>query len=161
MAVARVLGAHGVRGDLKIEQLAPDSCFRAGASVLLAGSEHAIERFSPGARTSLLKLEGIDDRETARDLRDRYVQVREDSLEPLPEGEYYRFQLIGLSVSTVQGRQLGTLVDILTTGATDVYTIQGPLGEILIPATAEVIADIDLVARTMTIEPMPGLLPDG
>lgn len=155
-----MLGAHGVRGDLKIEPLAPESCFRKGARVLLAGSEHKIGHVRSGGRVTLVKLTGIDDRETARGLRDQYLQVPEDSLEPLPEGEYYRFQLIGLAVHTADGRELGTLVDVMGTGAADVYTVKGPLGEVLLPATAEVITEIDLTAGTMTVDPLPGLLPE-
>jgi 16S rRNA processing protein RimM len=149
-----------VRGDLKIEALAPDSCFRKGTQVRVAGDEHGIEAVHTGGRTTLLKLSGIDDRETARELRGELVQVPEDSLEPLPAGEYYRFQLIGLKVTTADGRDLGTLSDVLATGSADVYTLEGPLGEVLIPATAEVIADIDLTAGTMIVNPLPGLLPD-
>lgn len=156
-----MLGAHGVRGDLKIEQMAPDSCFQIGATVVIAGNEHKIRQLRTGGRTLLVKLSGINDRETARGLRDQYLQVREDSLAPLPDGEYYRFQLIGLTVTTSDGGELGTLVDVLATGAADVYTIRGPLGEVLIPATAEVITEIDLKAGTMTVDPLPGLLPNG
>lgn len=159
MAIARVLGAHGVHGDLRIEQFAPDSCFSRGARVLIAGAQYSVQGLRSGSRPTLL-LDGLSDRETAAALRDEYVQVREDTLEPLPEGDYYRFQLIGLAVTTANGRDLGSLAEVMSTGATDVYVIRGPLGEVLIPATEEVIADIDLEARTMTVRPLPGLLPD-
>ena len=160
MAIARVLGAHGVRGDLKIQQLAPDSCFRKGARVLIADAEYAIARLHGGGKTTLLSIEGVGSREGATALRDEYVQVREDSLPPLPEGDYYQFQLIGLAVRTTDGRDLGTLAEVMTTGGADVYVVRGPLGEVLLPAVAEVISEIDLEARTMTVEPMAGLLPE-
>lgn len=160
MAIARVLGAHGVRGDLKIEPLAPDSCFSTGTPVLIAGTETKIRRYSTGGRNAILTVSGVRDREAARGLRDHFVQIAEDRLPPLPDGEYYRFQLIGLAVATADGGDLGTLEDVLATGATDVYIVRGPLGEVLLPATEEVIAEIDVGARTMTVRPMPGLLPD-
>jgi 16S rRNA processing protein RimM len=159
VAIARILGAHGLRGDVKIELLAPDGCFRPGERVLVAGAEHRIQRFA-GPGSALLKLDGIDSREQAAALRDEYLQAPEDSLEPLPEGEYYRFQLIGLAVRTTDGRDLGAITDVITTGGTDVYVASGPLGEVLIPATEQVIMGMDLTAKTMTIEPIPGLLPD-
>jgi 16S rRNA processing protein RimM len=149
-----------VRGELKIEPLAPESCFRQGTRVRIAGSEHAVESIRTGGRATLLALSGVDDRETARQLRGRFVLVPEDSLEPLPEDQYYRFQLIGLAVATTDGRELGTLVDVLITGSADVYAVQGPLGEVLIPATADAIVSLDLAARTMIVNPLPGLLPE-
>lgn len=158
MAIARILGAHGVGGDLKIEPLGPEGCFAAGATVLVAGEERRIQRFS-GGRSPRVKLEGIDDREAAAALRDEYVQVAEGSLAALPEGEYYRFQLIGLAVRSEDGRDLGAITEVIATGGTDVYVARGPLGEVLIPATEQVIKEIDLGARTMTIEVIPGLLP--
>ena len=159
VAVARVIGAHGLRGDLKVEALAPESCLQAGTSVLLNGSHHEIDRSQHGAKHALLKLSGIDDRQTARHLRGSYIQVPEDSLAPLPEGQYYRFQLVGLAVRTAEGRDLGHIVDVIATGANDAYEIEGPLGAFLIPATSEVVQNVDLTSDTMTITPLPGLLP--
>lgn len=149
-----------MRGEVKIEVLAPESCFRQGTRVRIAGSEHDIESIRTGGRATLLALSGIDGRETARQLRGQFVLVREDSLAPLPEDQYYHFQLIGLAVTTTDGRELGKLVDVIITGSADVYAVQGPLGEVLIPATAEAIARIDLSTRTMTVNPLPGLLPE-
>lgn len=160
VAIARILGAHGVRGDLKIEPLAPESSFRRGASVRVHDTDHEIERFRPGGKSTLLKISGIDSRESAAALRDEFIQVPEDALEPLPEGDYYSFQLIGLAVRTTDGRDLGRLTRIISTSATDVFVVEGPLGEVLVPATEEVIADIDLEAGAMTIEAIPGLLPE-
>jgi len=159
VAVARIIGGHGLRGDLKVEAMAPESCLAAGTSVLLNGTQREIERAQHGAKHPLLKLSGIDDRQTARDLRGSYIQVPEDSLAPLPEGQYYRFQLIGLAVRTAEGRDLGHIIDVIATGANDAYEIEGPLGAFLIPATVEVVQSVDLTTGVMTITPLPGLLP--
>ena len=159
VAIGRIVGAHGLRGDLKIKLLAPESCFQADTHVLIGDSQHTIERFHPGANRDRLKLSGIDDRQTAKDLRGSYLQVPEDALEPLPEGQYYRFQLIGLNVRASDGRDLGHIVGVVATGANDAYEVEGPLGAFLIPATTEVVTQIDLASHTMTIDPLPGLLP--
>jgi len=159
VAIGLIVGAHGLRGDLKIKLLAPESCFQTDTPVLIGDSERTIQRFHAGANPELLKLSGVDDRETAQDLRGSYLQVREDTLDALPEGQYYRFQLIGLDVRSTDGRELGHIVGVLATGANDAYEIEGPLGPFLIPGIAEVVTKIDLAARTMTIDPLPGLLP--
>ena len=80
---------------------------------------------------------------------------------PLPEGQYYHHQIIGLKVLTQQGELLGTIIEILETGANDVFVIRPSNGrEILIPDTDEVILQIDLDKGQMIIHLLPGLLPD-
>jgi 16S rRNA processing protein RimM len=108
----------------------------------------------------ILRLEGVEDRSTADLLRERYVMVPLEDAVPLEEGEFYLFQAIGLAVSTAEQEHLGEIVDVLETGANDVYVVQGPRGEILIPAIADCILDIDIEARTMTVQLMDGLLGD-
>jgi 16S rRNA processing protein RimM len=159
VAVGRVLGAHGVRGDLKVEPLAPAKQLARGRAVRLAGREATIERARGHGRGLLLKLSGIDDRETAAALRDEYLQVPEASLDALPEGEYYRFQLIGLRVVSAEGRDLGRIQEVLATPENDVYVVQGPAGEVLVPAIEDIVQAVDLESGVVTVEVVPGLLP--
>ncbi|HEU4759731.1 MAG TPA: ribosome maturation factor RimM [Dehalococcoidia bacterium] len=160
VAVGRVLSPHGVRGDLKVEPLAgtPD-LLAPGHAVTIAGTPRTIERAARRGRLLYVKLAGIDDRETAATLRDRYLQVPESDLQPLAEGEYYRFQLIGLAVRSTQGESLGRVVDVLSTPGNDVFVVQGPQGEVLVPATDDIVREIDIAGGAMTVEVVPGLLP--
>jgi 16S rRNA processing protein RimM len=73
------------------------------------------------------------------------------------EGEFYAREVIGLKVRTIDGEELGEVTEILVTGANDVYVVQGPRGEILLPARVEVIKGIDVEAGVMTVELLPGL----
>ncbi|WP_416223925.1 ribosome maturation factor RimM [Tepidiforma sp.] len=82
-----------------------------------------------------------------------------DVLRDDPES-YFIHELIGLRVETVAGEYLGTLVEVLQPGANDVYVVAGPRGEILLPAIAQVITEIDLALQRMRITPLPGLLDD-
>jgi 16S rRNA processing protein RimM len=77
---------------------------------------------------------------------------------PLPEGEYYAHDLIGLDVLTVEGEALGRVNDILFTGANDVYVVVGPRGQILLPAIADVVERIDLSAGQIVVRLMDGLV---
>jgi len=78
---------------------------------------------------------------------------------PVPEeGEFYWRDLIGLAVFTDQGVELGTLVDIFETGSNDIYVVRGSTKEYLIPAIADVIADVDIPGKKMIITPLDGLL---
>jgi 16S rRNA processing protein RimM len=79
---------------------------------------------------------------------------------PLEDGEHYLYQIIGLRVETETGDVLGTLTEVLETGANDVYIVDSPqYGEVLIPATDETILDTDIQAGRMVVKLPDGLLP--
>ena len=131
---------------------------------LYLGPEHQAYR-PTGLRlhqaAALLKLEGCDDRDAAEMLRGAIVEVALGDAIPLEEVEYYHYQLLGLSVQTEDGEDLGEIVDVLETpGTNDVYVIHGPRGEILIPAIQDVILDLGLETGCMRIRAVPGLLDD-
>jgi 16S rRNA processing protein RimM len=113
-------------------------------------------RFHQGA--ALIKLAGCDDRNAAEALRGLLVQIPLEDAVPLEEGEYYYFQVVGVEVFTDGGEFLGQVVEVIETGANDVYVVQGPRGEVLIPAVEDVVRHLDLTARRMVITPLPGLL---
>lgn len=103
-----------------------------------------------------LKLKGFADRDSVDKFRHAILQIPEDALPSLPEGEYYRFQLLGLEVIATDGTPLGTLAEIIETGANDVYRVHPAEGaDILLPALDEVIVAIDLAAKRMTVDPPP------
>ncbi|GAI01472.1 unnamed protein product, partial [marine sediment metagenome] len=97
--------------------------------------------------------------EAAQKLRGQPVEIHHSQLYPLPEGQYYHFQLIGLEVWTTRGELLGNITEILTAESNDNYVVSGAKGEILIPAIEDVVKSIDLDSGRITIEPIEGLLP--
>jgi len=86
------------------------------------------------------------------------VQIPIEEAVPLEEGEYYDFQLSNVRVEMENGEWLGQVVEVLETGANDVYVVRGPRGEVLLPAVREVILEIDLESRRMLVRPLPGML---
>ena len=123
-----------------------------GEVIYLGDRPATVERVRPGSgRARLLKVRSVDDRDRAEQLRGLEVRVARDRLPALDEGEYYEHDLIGLAVTTEDGRPLGSLEGILEIGPHDVYRVVGPDGERLLPATREVVREIDLEARRMTV----------
>jgi 16S rRNA processing protein RimM len=155
-----VLSAFGVRGDFKIEPLAPDQILAAGRAVCIGQEQYAIERSRRRAGFLYLKLAGINDREHALKERGRYLQAPESSLGPPGEDTFYHYQLIGLRVVTTSGEELGEITDIITTGANEVFVARGKRGELLIPAIEDVVRQVDVEDGRLLIEPIPGLLPE-
>jgi 16S rRNA processing protein RimM len=78
----------------------------------------------------------------------------------LPKGQFYWHQVIGLRVESTDGQTLGTVRDILETGANDVYIVHGAHGELLLPAIKDVVKQIDPAAGRMLVQLLPGLLRD-
>jgi 16S rRNA processing protein RimM len=160
VAVGRILGAHGLRGLLRVLPLTdvPDrhkTLKRVLVRAVRTERTFDIVSVTVAKRALwLVRLEGIDDRTAAEGLQGATMFIREDELPPLPEGRYYVHQIIGLKVVTVGGRELGTISEVLPTGANDVYVT--PAG--LLPATDEVIKQVDLQAGTMLVDPLPGMI---
>jgi 16S rRNA processing protein RimM len=86
------------------------------------------------------------------------VEIEPSQDYPLPEGQYYHHQIIGLEVRTTRGELIGTITNILTGKSNDSYVVQSPKGEILIPAIEDVVQSIDLYKGIITIEAIDGLL---
>jgi 16S rRNA processing protein RimM len=106
----------------------------------------------------VLLLKGYDTPEKARELNGWLVQVPREEAVPLPEGQYYWFELIGMEVESDTGEKLGTIIDIFETGSNDVYVMKAGKKEIYLPATREVIRRIDRSTKKMIIHVTEGLL---
>lgn len=104
-----------------------------------------------------ITFEEIRTPEEARQLRGSMIAVARDTL-PLQEGEYWQDDIIGLSVVTTEGVHLGTIVDIFSAGAGDVYVVESGGREYLIPAIRDVIVEISLEDGQVIIRVMEGLL---
>lgn len=170
LVVGRVLRPHGVRGELRVRLLTgyPEHFLHLEQVGLGHDAEspdditlHDVERARLHKEYGILKLADCDDRDDADLLREQFVMVPLGDAVPLEADEYYHFQLVGLTMVTAEGETIGQVMEILETGANDVYVVNGPqYGEILVPAIDDVVQEIDLAARRIVITPLPGLLPD-
>ncbi len=166
LVVGRILRPHGIRGEVRVEiitsypeRLGQHACFY----LAYPGSPEAVrcypvEKLRRHGRALLLKLDGCDDRSGADELRGMLVQVPIEKAVPLEKGEYYHFQLIGVRVETESGQWLGRVVEVLDTGANDVYVVRGPQGEVLLPAVDDVVLELDLELRRMVVHLLQGML---
>jgi 16S rRNA processing protein RimM len=158
-----VLGAHGIRGELKCRLVTdfPKQRFKKGNSVLISGQSHVVQAARIQGDQVLLKLEDVADRDVAAAFRGADVEVPADNDLKLPKGQFYWHQVIGLQVEDVTTHErLGEVADIIETGANDVYIVKGPRGEILIPAIKDVLKLIEPEKGRMLVQPLPGMLPE-
>jgi 16S rRNA processing protein RimM len=159
IAVARILGVWGRIGHVKIESLSdiPDR-FVTGARFFIGERAYVCEGSRQQGKMLLLKLQGINDRNDAADLQGSILETPASETPSLPEGTFYHYQIVGMDVWTTDGRSLGKVIDIITTGSNDVYVVQTTEGEVLIPATPDVVTNVDMDSGKITIEVITGLL---
>jgi 16S rRNA processing protein RimM len=160
LAVGRVIRPHGVRGELLLEALTdfPDHLREVEVVYLGDAAEpHPLAGARRHRQQLIIRLGDCADRDCAERFRGQLVQIQAAAAAPLPPGHYYHHQLLGLAVVTEAGEALGELVEILETGANDVYVVRGPAGDILLPAIRSVVRAIDLDARQVTVHLLEGL----
>ena len=151
--VGTLVAPHGVRGDLRIKPLIErPEILRKLSEIYIEGAPRKLLSAKPHKNIYILRLEGCDDRNAAEALIGKKVFLPEGDFPRLPQGEYYYFELLGLTVIEENGQIVGTLSEIIETGANDVYTVKANDGkEILIPAIPDCIKNVDLEKRTMTV----------
>jgi 16S rRNA processing protein RimM len=167
VAVGRIVGVHGIRGELKVEPLTdfPER-FAPGVELLLVSPTGEVRPAKVlTSRTHkgrvLLQMKGVADRTAAEALRGGFFKVEEDDLAPLPEGRYYHFQLVGLEVFTESGERLGDVKEVVPTGGNLVLIVHDGVREVLLPFIDDVVREVDREAGRITVHLLEGLLPDG
>lgn len=163
LAIGRVNRAHGLRGELSVTVLTEFPERFETTSWVYLGNEfeaepYRLEKFRWHKKHILLTLSGITDRTQAEQFRGQFVQVPTEEAVPLPEGSYYLYQLIGLTVITTGGQTLGAVVDIIETGANDVYVVGKGEQSVLVPAIPQVVRSIDIDRGEMVVELIDGLI---
>ena len=156
--VGRIRRAWGSQGHVIADVLSNTAGrFAQGETLFIDGEPFTIESARPSRKAMVLKLEGVDSLEAAEALRENTLAIPPSSLPSLPEDTYYHYHLIGMEVCTQEGRSLGTLADILNTGANDVYLVRKGPKDLLIPALPNVILEVDVTRGRMVVELLPGL----
>jgi 16S rRNA processing protein RimM len=164
VAVGQVIGAHALRGWLRVKpHQAPAPSLAAGRQILLerdgAWREATITHAGTHGRgLVLLGLDGVANRDAAEALRGATVLVRAADLPAIDEDEYYHHELVGFAVETLDGRDVGVVAGVMSNGLHDVLEVRAGDREHLIPVVSDVVCAIDRAGRRVRIDPLPGLL---
>lgn len=163
ISIGRVSKAHGIKGEVIVFPITDNADqFRRPMEFFLSNGSQIrdrieIEKVREQKGRFIVKLRGFDDRDSAESIRGFYIERRLESDEKLDPDEYYIFDLIGLNVFTTAGEKIGTIGDVLSLPANDVYVVRNNSQEILIPAIKSIIKRVDLENELVLIEPMEGL----
>lgn len=162
--IGQIVNTNGLKGVVKVNPFTDDiSKFEDLKYVYIQLKNELkkvkIEQVRYNKNQVLLKLEGIDSIEEAEKYRSFYLKTEKESQEDLGEDTYYIVDLIGLDVYSDKNEYLGKIEDVFPTGSNDVYVVKDNLGkQILIPAIADVVKEVDLKNKKMTINLIPGLI---
>ena len=153
----RIVNTHGVQGEVKIEVWLDSPQFLKSFKRLTLDSGE--ERKVLGAKTHkdfvIARLEGVDDVNAAMRLKGKTVSVRREDAR-LPKGAFFLQDILGARVAEEDGHEIGTLVDILETPASNVYVVRGEK-EHLIPAVPEFVRETDVENGVITVRLIEGM----
>ncbi|CCO08477.1 ribosome maturation factor RimM [Desulforamulus hydrothermalis] len=164
ITVGEIVNTQGHRGEVRVLPATdfPERFAVNKKLILFLNNQRScltIEKVWQHKQFIILKFAEITDMTAAEKLKGGLLQVTPEELMPLPEDRYYIFQIIGLKVIDKEVGELGQVVQVLQTGANDVYVVKPPQGkEILIPAIKSVVKKIDVSGGRMEVELPEGLI---
>lgn len=162
LVVGEILKPFGYRGEVKVKIITDYPNRLVKHKTVYVGTDtraFQVERARLHSGYVLFKFVGYDTDVSVAKLRGEIVQIPAQDAAKLEKNQYFHHQIIGLNVATESGTVIGTVAEILETGANDVYVVHSAEGkEILLPAIKRVIKKIDLDAKTISVELIPGLV---
>lgn len=160
VVVGQIVTVWGLKGDVKVRVMTDfPNRLAVGKRLVVGGEERRIKRSRFTGKDAIVAFAGIDTREAAELLRNNYITLPISKLPKLEDDAFYHHELIGLRVETEDGRVLGTVSEVMETGANDVYVVKTPDGDLLLPAIYQVVKSIEPAEGRMVVELMPGLEP--
>ena len=162
--IGQIVNTSGLKGEIKIKPFTDDiTKFNNFKTIYISIKkelkEFKIEKVRFSKNMVFLKLKGIDTIEEAENYRNLYIKRKRDKDEKLEKDTYYIVDILGCKVYTDQQKELGEVIDVFSTGSNDVYVVKDELGkQILLPAIKDVIKNVDIENKLITVHLMEGLI---
>lgn len=167
--VGRIVNTHGIKGEVRVISTTDfeEARFAPGSRLAIFKKDDkkpiwvTIESARRHKNFILLTFEGLHNINLVEHFKEGLLKVTKDQLDDdeLEENEYYYFEIIGCEVFSEEGEHLGVITEILETGANDVWELKAPNGKKhYIPYIEDVVKEIDIDEKKITIHVMEGLL---
>ncbi|KIL36565.1 16S rRNA processing protein RimM [Gordoniibacillus kamchatkensis] len=164
--VGKIVNTHGIRGELKIVPQTdfPELRFEKGSELVIETPDGRripvqVESSRIHKNMVLVKFKQFNDINECEKYKGSMLKVEEKYLAELDEDEYYYHEIIGCAVVTEDGQQLGTITEILSPGANDVWVVKPAIGkELLLPVIDNVVLDVDVAEKRVLVRLMEGLM---
>ena len=164
LEIGQIVNTFGIKGQIKVKPFTDDiKRFDNLKEVYVEKNntkkKYEIEEVKYHKDMVLIKFKSIETVEQAEKLKNSYITISRDSAEELEEDRYYIVDLLGLEVYTDEQILLGILEDIFNTGSNDIYVVKSSDGkQILLPAIKDVVKNIDIENKKITVHIIPGLI---
>ncbi|MBE6055020.1 MAG: 16S rRNA processing protein RimM [Clostridium sartagoforme] len=154
LRVGKIVNTHGLKGEVKVIPLTDDpKRYNELDFVIIDGVERKIQGCKYQKDRVIVKIEGINTIEEAEKYKNKYMEIPREYAVPLEEDTYYIADIIGCSVYDTDGKSLGEVYDVIQTKNNDVYWIRKPK-ELLIPVLLDIVTDINIESKRITIKPV-------
>lgn len=155
LAIGKITKAHGIKGEVKIQPMTDDvKRFKKLKSVIIDDVEVKVESCKIQPDRAILKLEIINTPEEAVKYKEKVLYIDRKNAVSLEEDEYFVADLIGCIVEDENGKELGPIIDVISTGSNDVYWVKSNKEEILIPAIKDVVVNVAVKENKIVIKPI-------
>lgn len=144
LVVGLIRALHGLRGAVRVESLTDDPArFEPGSVLFVEGTAERLTvlEAGPDGPGLLVRFRERRDRTSVEGLQGRYLEAVAPA-EALPEGEFYWHQVMGIPVQDLAGAVLGHVVDVFRAGGGEVFVVDGPRGELLVPAVSAIVREL-------------------
>ena len=162
--IGQIVNTSGLKGVMKVKPFTDDITKFSNLKTIYVSIKKDLKEFEiEQARFSknmvFLKLKGIDTVEQAEDYRNLYLKIKRNKDEKLEKDSYYIVDILGCKIITDEGKELGDIEDVFSTGSNDVYVVKDELGkQVLLPAIKDVIKKVDIKNKVITVHLLEGLL---
>ncbi|MCL2547248.1 MAG: ribosome maturation factor RimM [Oscillospiraceae bacterium] len=160
VVMGKIAKTHGISGELKIRPSCDSPAFLANFKTLyINGTERRVLSARPHKNALLVKLDGVNSVEAAMSLLGASVSVPEtEAKAALPAGRHYIRDLIGCQVISLDRKAIGSVADVLTLPAHDVYVVKTNNGDVMIPVVDEFVKTVDVENKIITVQLIEGML---
>lgn len=164
LQVGAITSTHGIRGEVKVFPTTDDvNRFKKLKEVVLDSGKEQLTLQIEGVKFFkqfvILKFKGIDNINDIEKYKGKSLFVTRENAVKLKKDEYFIADMIGSTVEDEEGKVLGTLTDVMQTGANDVYIVEDENGkELLFPAIKQCVLKVDIEEKKILVHVMPGLL---
>ncbi|BAM47654.1 ribosome maturation factor RimM [Amphibacillus xylanus] len=164
--VGKIVNTHGIKGEVKVVRITDfDQRFQPGNQLYLFLPNQTtpiklmIERHRKHKQFDMLTFKGYYSINDVEHFKQGMLKISEADLHPLEEGSYYYHEIIGCEVVTTSGEKLGPVAEVLAPGANDVWVVKRKnQKDLLIPYIDDIVKEVNIEQKQITIEPMEGLL---
>ncbi len=163
ITIGKITKNQGNKGEVKVSILTdfPERFYDLDKIIVENNNqqqEFNIENIRYHKQALILKLKGINDIQQALSLKNKYIKIKEKDLIPLKKDEYYIYQLLGCEIITLDNKKIGHLKEVETNKGTDIFLVEGHNKDYMIPASKNIVKEINLQENRIIIDPISGLL---